>query len=109
MGAAIAKNVDALLDISVVYAPAPPGLPLYQALQVSAGSTVADALRAAESVVDHYREQVEDMHIGIFGERCDLATELKHGDRIELLRPLQRSPTEQRRERHARKSAVRDT
>jgi uncharacterized protein len=100
---------DVVIEVSVVFALAPPALPLMDTVQLRTGATVADALRATATLVDIYREQVTDMHMGIFGERCDMATQLKHGDRIELLRPLQLSPTEQRRERQARNSAVRDS
>ena len=98
-----AKAEDTLLiDICVIYAPPPPALPLRMAVQVPTGATVADALLAAQIIVDIYREQVGEIQVCVFGERCESTRLLNNGDRVELLRPLLRSPTEQRRARYAR-------
>lgn len=94
------------IEVCVVFAPAPPALPQRQRLRLPAGATVADALTQADALVRNYRsalgETLANIDVSIFGERRELAAQLMHGDRIELLRPLQRSPTEQRRKRQLR-------
>ena len=68
-------------------------------LSMPAGSTVEDALNAASPVVDEYRAVAPTLKVGVFGESKELTEKLADGDRLELLRPLRRSPTERRRQR----------
>jgi putative ubiquitin-RnfH superfamily antitoxin RatB of RatAB toxin-antitoxin module len=68
----------------------------FEAVRVSLpeGATLADALVAAAlpgtELVNGY---------AIFGVTAALPTPLRHGDRIELLRPLQADPKDARRRR----------
>ncbi len=65
-------------------------------LALEHGATVADAVRLAglggEAGVAGY---------AVFGVRADAAAQLRDGDRVELLRPLQADPKEARRRRAA--------
>jgi len=66
------------------------------ALELAAGATVADALRACGFT--HKAGAV-----GIFGKRVDAGTVLTDGDRIEIYRALRLDPKEARRRRALRK------
>jgi putative ubiquitin-RnfH superfamily antitoxin RatB of RatAB toxin-antitoxin module len=69
-------------------------------LEVAAGATVAEAVRASGGV--EARTPIEDWAVGIFGERCSPDTRLRAGDRVEIYRPLQIGPREARRLRARR-------
>lgn len=71
-------------------------------LQLAPGSTVADAVArfAREGGCPHRIDPADG--IAIFGRPCVLSTGLRDGDRIELLRPLQVDPKQERRERARR-------
>lgn len=63
-------------------------------IELPAGATVADALRAAGWDTDG-----EGNGVAVFGTVADPHTRLNDGDRIELLRPLVLDPKEARRRR----------
>ena len=71
-------------------------------VELDAGATVADALRASDI---ERRLALERTTLGfaVFGRRASLMTPLHDGDRVELLRPLTIDPMEARRLR-ARKA-----
>lgn len=65
-------------------------------VQLPVGATVADAVGASGfnlAGIDGY---------AIFGERVAVEVEVRDGDRLELLRPLQLDPKEARRRRAAK-------
>lgn len=87
---------DALLQVEVAA-----GLPERQvvlALQLPAGSTVKDALAAADMARHLPELDTNSSRVGIFGRLCSLDHPLKEGDRIELYRPLKADPKEVRRQ-----------
>lgn len=60
------------------------------------GATALDAVRASGIVADYAA-------LAVFGERVEPGYRLQEDDRVELLRPLARSPAEARRRRALRK------
>ena len=68
------------------------------ALEVPEGSTVQDALSAADLPRTMPGVEVAPDRVGVFGRLCSLATPLKDGDRIEIYRPLTADPKEIRRQ-----------
>ena len=77
-------------------------------LELPGAATVQDALlaarRACESDVEPAPIPWDEAAVGIFGEPCDRSASLRHGDRVELYRPLLQDPTQARRERARRRS-----
>lgn len=69
------------------------------AMQVASGSTVATAIGAAQSHPDWVGVEVDPARIAVFGRLVLPSTELRDGDRVEILRPLSADPKQSRRER----------
>lgn len=89
------------IAVEVVYAAAPHQIDRV-ALNLPAGATACDALRAS-GLVDRLGTVVFDsLVVGLAGRVCSLATVLRDQDRLELLRPLQVDPKEARRQRYRR-------
>lgn len=69
----------------------------WRALELAEGATVGDAVReagiAGAGNVAGY---------AVFGVLADIATPLREGDRVEMLRPLQADPKDARRQRARR-------
>jgi putative ubiquitin-RnfH superfamily antitoxin RatB of RatAB toxin-antitoxin module len=88
---------QAMILVEVVYLT--PTQQIVCPIQVIEGSTLWDAIERCEilSKID----RVWPMPVGIFGQRvADPMTHvLRHGDRIELYRPLTRHPMDVRRQR----------
>jgi putative ubiquitin-RnfH superfamily antitoxin RatB of RatAB toxin-antitoxin module len=77
------------------------GLPDRQCLvelQLPVGSTVQDALEAADLPRLLPGLTVETGRIGVFGRLCAPDRILKDGDRVEIYRPLKADPKEVRRQ-----------
>lgn len=76
-------------------------------LQLSAGSSVADALAAALAKIEaegvrleaQEREEWSGAPVGIFGEACSRDRRVESGDRVELYQPLRVDPKAARRAR----------
>ncbi|TMH03216.1 MAG: RnfH family protein [Betaproteobacteria bacterium] len=67
-------------------------------LRLAAGATVAQALEtAAKAGLD--MPDLAHAPVGIFGKRCPRDAVVKHGDRIEVYRPLIADPKDSRRRR----------
>lgn len=66
-------------------------------LLLADGATVGDALQQATPQLPSLLDI--DWSYGIFGRLVTAATLLRDGDRVELLRPLQADPMDQRRRR----------
>lgn len=62
------------------------------------GSTVADALAAADLGRRLPGLDVDEERVGIFGRRCRPDQVLASGDRVEVYRPLKADPKEVRRQ-----------
>ncbi len=90
-------------------------LPAWQVvlpLELAAGATVAEALRAARPLAESAGLPPEaglDWErgaVGIFGLACARSQALREGDRVELYRPLATDPKENRRRRAAEARAA---
>jgi putative ubiquitin-RnfH superfamily antitoxin RatB of RatAB toxin-antitoxin module len=96
-------EVGAVLRIQVCYAE--PEHQFLRELQVSAGTTVHEAI--VQSGVAAYlgEELVGNYKVGIYGKLKTLDTVLRERDRIEIYRPLKADPKEARRRRAKKKTA----
>ena len=84
------------LRVTVVYCA--PGVEDISDVRVPLGSTVRDAIEAAQ--VRARRSELQDVaDTGIWGRRCSLDQRLADGDRVEIYRPLVIDPMEGRRAR----------
>ena len=68
-------------------------------LRLPEGSTVGQALERARELQFVPAQQASAEALAIFGRSAALATRLRAGDRIEILRPLLADPKQRRRER----------
>ncbi len=91
-----------VLTVEVAYAS--PERQWLVAVSLAENATVSDAITAA-NLQDL---PVLDGNVGIFARACQLSDVLKHGDRVEIYRPLIADPMLQRRNRAvvAKKTAV---
>jgi uncharacterized protein len=71
-------------------------------VELPAGATVADAVRAARLLLGEAAAATA-VTLAVFGKRAGPATPLAHGDRVELCRPLRLDPDEARRLRASAK------
>ena len=63
--------------------------------QVKEGTTVLEALKGSQLLVDFPKINVDK--VGVFGKLTEHQTVLKAGDRIEVYRPLKADPRDRRR------------
>lgn len=87
----------ASLNVEVIYA-----LPHEQNLlrvQLEAGATVEDAIRASGVLEAHPEIDLAKNKVGIFSKLVKLDERLRDRDRIEIYRPLIADPKEVRRKR----------
>jgi putative ubiquitin-RnfH superfamily antitoxin RatB of RatAB toxin-antitoxin module len=101
-------NADppATLRISVAYSPRAGEVEVTE-LQLAAGATVDDALRASALGLRHPGLDPVVSTLGIWGKaasRCDV---LRDRDRVEVYRPLQVDPKEARRRRQREQRPLR--
>ena len=95
-------GVDALtLQVSVCFAR--PEQISSVSLNVPAGTCVDEALKLSGLLPAQ-----EIVKVGIFGQRCDLGTVLREGDRIEIYRTLVVEPKAARRRRAIHREKVRN-
>jgi uncharacterized protein len=87
------------IRVQVIYADPP--RQIVRDVQVSADATVDMAIRAS-GVLAALPVGFEPAAIGIWGRIVSGDAKLRHGDRIELYRPLKIDPKEARRRRAAR-------
>ncbi len=97
----MARADAATITVELVFAEAPHRVHRLS-LQLPAGATVVDALRASG-----WRERLgpallDTLRTGIWGRPCVAEATLRDRDRIELYRPLQVDPKEARRQRYRR-------
>ncbi len=74
-------------------------------LVVDAGSTIEHAIKASGVLQEHKELVLDDLAVGVFGQRKALGDVLEHGDRVEIYRPLLADPKEKRRQMAARQKA----
>lgn len=90
-----------LMAVEVAFAAAPHEVHRV-ALQLPAGSTALQALRAS-GLADRLGPLTLDaLTLALWGRACDPGTVLRDQDRLELLRPLRVDPKEARRQRYRR-------
>ena len=89
----------AALKLSVAYSPGAGAVDCVD-LQLPAGATLGDALRASGLLERHPGIELASAKVGVWGKACTLATPLRDGDRVELYRPLAVDPKEARRLRY---------
>ena len=69
------------------------------AIQVSVGSTVADAIEQSMVLQAFEGFEFDPAKVGIFGRKASMTDVLRAGDRVEIYRPLIVDPKESRRQR----------
>jgi putative ubiquitin-RnfH superfamily antitoxin RatB of RatAB toxin-antitoxin module len=89
------------LAIELVFAESPRRLHRLS-LNLPAGATVADALRASGWHELLGADVIDGLSLGVWGRKCEPQAVLRDNDRIELYRPLQVDPKEARRQRYRR-------
>jgi putative ubiquitin-RnfH superfamily antitoxin RatB of RatAB toxin-antitoxin module len=89
------------ITVEVVYADAT--RQIVRRLELHAGSTVMEAIEAAglDGIVPP--GGIDPAHLGIFSRRVSADEVLRHGDRVEIYRPLMLDPMEARRQRARRR------
>lgn len=75
------------------------------ALELPAGSTVADAVRASGFVERFAQILREPMGVGVWGRKAAPSQVLREADRVEIYRGLRVDPKLARRERFAKQGA----
>ncbi len=86
-----------MLNVEVVYALSE--MAHTANLTLPPGATVAQALALLADREPFASLDLQQLPVGIYGERVDAGRVLADGDRIELYRPLQADPREARRQR----------
>lgn len=90
----------ATIQVEVAYSPRPGEVDVV-ALQLPAGSTVHDAVRASGLVPRHGLD-AQALRLGVWGKAKEAAVPLRERDRVEIYRPLRVDPKEARRQRYKR-------
>ena len=72
-------------------------------VELAAGATARDAVRASRLEEEFPEIDIEQAPLGVFGRACSGETVLRSGDRVEIYRPLQIDPKEARRKRASRR------
>ena len=91
---------DSTLRIEVAFSVAPRQVEV-AALELPAGSNVADALRGS-GLLERHGLAADSLACGVWGRHQPLTGLLRDGDRVELYRPLTVDPKEARRLRYKR-------
>jgi uncharacterized protein len=95
------------LHIEVVFAAAPHDV-RSAAVTLSAGATVADALRASRLLEGMDADAADALQAGIWGRAAARDARLRDGDRVELTRALLVDPKQARRLRYRRDGVRKD-
>ena len=69
------------------------------ALEITAGSNIADAIARSGLPGMFEGFELDPEKVGIFGQKASLEQVLRDGDRVEIYRPLIADPKEVRRQR----------
>lgn len=104
MAKADPAQAGGLLNISVVYSPAPRQVRQW-ALTLAHGTTVAQALVACPIFQDFPELQRGCVQLGVWGRKASLNHPLHDQDRLEVYRTLRVDPKIARRERFNRQGA----
>ena len=92
------------IPITLVYAPLARTVQEI-ALTIEQGCTVEQALQASGLLSDVPREQLQVLHLSVWGRRVSGSHLVQAKDRIEICRPLKVDPKRARRERFERQGA----
>lgn len=92
------------IDVTLLWSPAPREV-FEQVLRLPEGVTVRDAIAASELPMRFPADDLFAMAPGIWGRATEWNASVRHGDRIELCRPLKVDPKVARRERFRRQGA----
>lgn len=95
----MANAAETSLQVEIVWAL--PQAATRIALQLPAGATVGQAIRASGLLERHPEIDLARNPVGVFGERVQLDDCLRDGDRVEIYRPLTADPAATRRARAA--------
>jgi putative ubiquitin-RnfH superfamily antitoxin RatB of RatAB toxin-antitoxin module len=91
------NDSEGLIEVEVAYAK--PKKQVIIALKVPQGTTLEQAVHLS-GLLERYPEINDlDLKAGIFGVVRKLGQTVKHGDRVEVYRPLVHDPKEARRQR----------
>ncbi|MEY4597507.1 MAG: hypothetical protein RLZZ445_304 [Pseudomonadota bacterium] len=85
------------MKITVVYAL--PDRQVMRELDLEEGSSLGTALQASGLPSAFPEIEEESLAVGIYGQIASRTSLLKHGDRVEIYRPLNLEPKEARRKR----------
>ena len=89
------------VEITVEVAYAQPGMQRLYTLQVAANATVRDAIVQCNVLREFAEIDLNRNKTGIFGKVVKLDQILRHGDRVEIYRPLIADPKLARKQRAA--------
>ena len=90
------------IRLTVAWSPSA-GRALEVEVEVAAGASVLDAVRAAGIDIGSDIDTGDTRSVGIWGRACSLDTAVRDGDRVEIYRPLQVDAMEARRRRAAKR------
>lgn len=90
---------EAEIAVEVVYAQ--PDMQRLYTLRVAANATVRDAIEQSNVLQEFAGIDLNHNKIGIFGKVVKLDQILRHGDRVEIYRPLLADPKLARKQRAA--------
>ena len=81
--------------VEVVYAE--PGQQVLRQMTVNPGTSVLEAVRLADLRKEFPALRPEDAEFAVWGRKAAAGHVLRHGDRVEILRPLKIDPRDARR------------
>lgn len=93
------------LPVQVLYAPAPPAVPVILTLMIAPGATIAEVLIKSNIAAQVPGLDVSASRVGIWGKLQEPDTVVPAHGRIEIYRPLIADPKEARRRRAVGKSS----
>lgn len=93
-----------VIHVEVVYAPGERSTQ-HVALQLSDGSTVAQALQLSDLMAGMTIHERNNLEVGVWGRKVGTNHLLRDRDRVELYRPLKVDPKVARRERFTQQGA----
>ena len=84
------------MTVEVVFAL--PDVQSLRTISLPKGSTVADAVAQSGLIEAFSEHKLSDLPVGIWGRPADKEQPVRDGDRIEIYRPLEIDPREERRQ-----------
>jgi putative ubiquitin-RnfH superfamily antitoxin RatB of RatAB toxin-antitoxin module len=93
----VINRTQHIIQVEVVYALADQQWLL--SVELPLGSTVKTAIQQSGLLRQEPEQNWDNLSFGIFSRQCSLDTPVRHGDRVEIYRPLQIDPKERRRRR----------